>query len=135
MCCKSAIYLVESGTGTTVTEGNAIPTGNIARRFGCNISQSGTGLVANGNGYYQVTGVFSISPSTVGVVGVSIRNNGTDLGNASQVYANVANEPVQIVVSAIVRNGCADNGRSFIEFVLESGRGTIVQSSIIVEKI
>lgn len=133
MSCRSAIFLENSGTNA-VTEGNAIPTGNVVRRFGKNVSQSGSGVVACGDGYFEVIGNFTVVPTAVGVVGVTIVKDGVALGSASQTYAGTAGEPVNLTVVGLIRNACCD-GRSFVEFVLSNGTGTVSQSNVIVAKI
>lgn len=133
MSCRSAIYLVNSGSNA-VTEGGVIPLGNVMRRFGKNLYQGGTGIVAQGDGYYKVTAVFTVVPTAVGVVGVTLDVDGNAIGSASQTYVDTASVPVNVTVVALIRNVCCD-GRAFVEFVLSNGSGTVSQSSVVVEKI
>lgn len=131
MSCKSAIFLENSGSNS-VTEGGIIPVGNVVRRFGANLRQEGSGIVAEGDGYYQVVCNFTIVPTGVGVVGVDLLVNSNSVA-LSQEYAGTASEPVNLTLIGVVRNTCC-NARSFIEVELSNGSGTVSQSSIIVTK-
>ena len=132
MSCKSAIYLQNSGV-YSVTEGNTIPLGNVIRRFGQNTQVSGSGIALGGCGYYKVTATFTIVPTAVGVVGVSLTNAGTTV-SSNMSYASTASEPVSLTVVSLVRIVC-DSERGFLEFVLSNGSGSVAASNVVVEKI
>ena len=134
MSCSSAIFLENSGSNT-VTEGGIIPVGNIMRRFGSNLNVSGTGIVASGSGYYLVDSSFTVAPSAVGTVGISLLIDGESVGSVTQAYGTTAEEPVNITVVGLVRVTCCDNARKFIEFELTNNTGVVTQSNIVIAKV
>ncbi len=90
------------------------------------------------NGFNQQPQSFNSIPKVTGFEGAKAYQMGANqcvaLGSVSQTYAATAGEPVNFTVTGLIRNACCD-GRSFVEFVLSTGSGTVSQSNVIVTKI
>ena len=65
--CKSAIYTANTSPVTlnlTVQQPSAaLPLGTVIRRFGRNIQLSGTGILIEGEGYYDVDESVTATPA------------------------------------------------------------------------
>lgn len=113
MSCSSAIYTANTASQTiSLTAGQptaVVQPGTVIRRFGCNLGISGNGVRLEGRGYYDVDANLTLVPAAVGVVTVSLYQDGVAIPGASQsVVVSVAGNTVPINVSAIVRVRCCD---------------------------
>lgn len=113
MSCKSAIYTAsdtaQSLTLTVAQPTSAIPLGTTIRRFGCNLDQSGTGVLAEGQGYYEVNASVSLTAATAGDYTVTLYSNGVAVSGADQTVTAAANDTISFSIPALVRNqNCGD---------------------------
>lgn len=131
MSCSSAIFC--QNNSTTVTNSANIPLGTSIRRFGKNLAQNGDGIVCCGNGYYDVTGNFTIIPTAIGNVTVQIVADSAIIARARS-YASTATTPVNVNVKALIRN-CGCDCNTTVTFTLVEGAGTLEYGNVVIEKI
>lgn len=110
MSCKSAIYTANtSSTALTITTANVpvtIPLGTTIRRFGCNIQLSGSGILAEGQGYYDVDSNVTVTPATAGNYTVTLFRDGQAVPGATQTVTATAGSAISFNIPALIRNQC-----------------------------
>ena len=129
---RSLIQTVNAGPQTVPMLG-VIGLGTTARRFGCNLRQSGDALECIGCGYYTVTASVVVSPDAVGVVSVEMQQNGAPVSGAiSSAAVATADNPVTLTIVSSIRLSCEETGT--LTFVLADGTGTVENIAVRVEK-
>lgn len=143
MLCKSAIYTTAtSPTPITLTAAQpsaALPLGTVIRRFGRNIQLSGSGLLIDGEGYYDVDASITITPVTAGNYTVTLFRDGAAIPGATQTIAAAADGPVAFNIPALVRLQCC-NSSATLSLVLTTTAAlpatvTVNNVGVVVEKI
>lgn len=108
MSCKSAIYTVNDSV-TSVLANGIIPLGTTIRRFGRNLYQSGNGIIACGEGYYDVKVSVTLSPTVAGTVTVTLLKDGVPVvGGTASETTPVENTPVNLAFASQIRLRCCD---------------------------
>lgn len=133
---KSAIYTANT-TAQNVAVNGSINPGTVIRRFGCNIHMSGNAINVTGTGYYDIDANFTIAPTAVGNVTVTMYKDGTEVpGATATASTSTANNPVNLSISCLVREycPCADDS-SNLTFVLSGTAASISNVAIVVEKL
>lgn len=129
---RSLIQTVNAGP-QTVPELGVIGLGSTSRRFGCNCRQSGDAIECTGCGYYTVTASVVVAPEAIGVVSVSMNQNGAPVSGAiSSAAVSTADNPVTLSITSTIRLSCEETAT--ITFVLTEGAGTVENISVRVEK-
>lgn len=113
MSCKSAIYTA-STTPTTLTltaqqPAATLPLGTTVRRFGCNLQLSGSGILVDGGGYYDVNASVTMTPVTAGNYTVTLFQDGVEVLGANQTVTAAAASTITFNIPALVRLNCCGN--------------------------
>ena len=129
---RSLIQTVNTNS-QNVNENGVIDLGSVLRRFGCNCRLSGNAIELIGQGYYDITGSITASPTAEGEVTVNLYANGLEVpGATGTATATAAGDFVTIPIVTTVRivnlNG-ADNLTLGI-----SAEGVVSNVSLRVEK-
>lgn len=110
MSCKSAIYTAATSpitlTMTAQQPTATLPIGTTIRRFGCNVQLSGSGILIDGNGYYDVDTSVTITPAAAGNYTLALFRDGVAVPGATQTIAAAAAGPVSFNIPALVRLNC-----------------------------
>lgn len=113
MSCKSAIYTANTSantiTLTTAQPTAALPLGTVIRRFGRNVQLSGTGILLDGEGYYDVDASVTLTPVTAGNYTVTLFRDGVAVPGATQTVTATAAGTVSFNIPALVRLQCCDS--------------------------
>ena len=129
---KSLIQTVNAGP-QTVPELGVIGLGSTTRRFGCNCRQSGDAIECTGCGYYTVTASVVVAPEAIGVVSVTMNQNGAPVSGAiSSAAVSTADNPVTLSITSTIRLSCEETAT--LTFILTEGAGTVENISVRVEK-
>lgn len=133
--CKSGIYTVNN-TLPTVTASGVIPAGTTLRRFGCNLTQSGTGIEVTGGGYYLVSVSASVSPTATGTVMISLFRDGAVVPGATAAETVTAvGDTANLNITAIVRVQCCESATT-LTVVLSGVTSALVNNmAVTVEKL
>lgn len=143
MSCKSALYsAATSPTTLTLTAAQpsaTLPLGTVIRRFGCNVQLSGTGILLDGDGYYDVDANVTITPAAAGNYTVTLFRDGVAVPGATQTIAAAAAGPVAFNIQALVRLQCC-NSSATLSLVLTTTAAlpatvTVNNVGVVVEKI
>ena len=107
---KSAIYTANT-SANTITLTPQQPTATISmdttvRRFGCNLKLSGTGILAEGEGYYATDASVTATAATAGDYTVKLIADGVEIPGANQTVTAVADSVISFNISAILRIAC-----------------------------
>lgn len=110
MSCKSAIYTANT-TPTTLTltaqqPSATLPLGTTIRRFGCNLQLSGSGILVDGNGYYDVNASVTVTPAAAGNYTVTLFADGVEIPGATQTVTAAAASTITFNIPALVRLNC-----------------------------
>lgn len=113
MSCKSAIYTANTSPVTlnlTAQQPSAaLPLGTVIRRFGRNIQLSGTGILIEGEGYYDVDASVTATPAAAGNYTVSLFRDGVAVPGGTQTVTAVAGATITFNIPALVRLQCCDS--------------------------
>lgn len=129
--------LIQTANQSTqaVAANSIIDLGSVQRRFGCNCRLSGNGIELVGEGYYVVSAIVSVSPTTAGNVTVGLFDNGVQVAGAIAYGTTAATGNfVTLPVEATIRQGCCCANADNLTLVLIEGAGTISNVSLRVEK-
>lgn len=101
---KSAIYAINTTTGTAVAVGGVLPLNTINRRFGCAVDLSSNGILIREAGYYDVDAIATVTATAVGNVSAYLAQDGVEVaGTRVTVTAQVIGDEVILPISALVR--------------------------------
>ena len=107
---KSAIYTANTSANTiTLTPQQptaTIPIGTTVRRFGCNLKLSGTGILAEGEGYYDIDASVTATAVTAGDYTVKLIADGVEIPGANQTVTAAADFVISFNIPAILRIAC-----------------------------
>ena len=135
MSCKSAIYTVNNSL-PTVNAAGTIPAGTTLRRFGCNLTQSGTGIEVTGGGYYQVNVSASLSPTAAGTAMISLFRDGAVVPGATAAETmGTAGDTVNLNITAIIRVQCCESATTLTVVFSGVTSALINNMAITVEKL
>ena len=132
MNCKSLLYVANTVAQTVAING-AIALGNIIRRLGCRINQSGTSIVLCGCDYYKVNVSVTLAPTAAGTVTVSLLQDGNVVsGAAGSATTTAAAQSVAISFPAIVRT--RGRNSSVLSLVLTGAASNVTNVAVTVEE-
>lgn len=133
---KSAIYTVNNSAQNVAVNG-VINLGSIIRRFGPNLTLSGNAIQVTGPGYYDIDASITLAPTTAGNVTITaFKDNIAIPGATATASTSVANNPVNISISSLLREPCACcESLSSITFVLTGTAAAVSNVAVVVEKI
>lgn len=107
---KSAIYTSNtSATSITLTTQQptaTIPAGTTIRRFGCNLKLSGSGILAQGEGYYDIDSSVTVTAESAGNYTIKLIADGVEIPGASQTITAAAGSVISFNIPAILRIAC-----------------------------
>lgn len=107
---KSAIYTANtSATAITLTAQQptaTIPLGTTVRRFGCNLRLSGVGILADGEGYYDIDASVTATATAAGNYTVKALVYGVEIPGANQTVTAAAGSVISFNIPAIFRLAC-----------------------------
>lgn len=107
---KSAIYTANTSanviTLTAQQPATAIPLGTTVRRFGCNLRLSGTGVLAEGEGYYDINTSVTATATTAGNYTVKVLADGVEIPGANQTVTAAAGSVIAFNIPALIRIAC-----------------------------
>ena len=110
MSCKSAIYTANTAasaiTLSTAQPTSTIPLGTTIRRFGCNIKLNGTGILLDGEGYYNVNASVTLTPASTGDYTVRLLADGVEIPGANQTVSAASLSSITFNIPTIVRLLC-----------------------------
>lgn len=127
---RSRIYTV--ATNVAISENQSGPFGAIIRRYGCNCQLDGAGINLIGAGYYDLEASLSFTPTATGPVTIQFYQDGTAIPGALATGQGTAAEPLNLSVSAAIRN-CGCNCNTTLTYTIDAA-GTIVNLSVDVDK-
>ena len=88
---KAGIYTANT-TAQAVGANSALPLGSIIRRFGCAVDLNGNGVNIREQGYYNVDGSITYTPTDAGLLTVQLMADGVAVpGSSASVTAVAAN--------------------------------------------
>ena len=133
---KSAIYTVNESAQNVAVNG-VINLGTIIRRFGPNLNLGGNAIMISGAGYYDIDASITAAPTAAGNVTITAYKDNVAIPGATATQSTTAaNNPVNLSISALVREACACcDGLSNITFVLTGTAASVTNISVVVEKI
>lgn len=107
---KSAIYTANTSaiaiTLTAQQPAATIPLGTTVRRFGCNLRLSGTGILASGEGYYDINTNVTATATAAGNYTVKALADGVEIPGASQTVTAAAGSVIAFNTPSIFRLAC-----------------------------
>ena len=116
MSCKSAIYTANTSpvtlTLTAQQPSATLALGTTIRRFGRNIRLSGTGILIEGEGYYDVDASVTMTPAAAGNYTFTLFKDGVAVPGATQTVTAAADSAIAFNIPALVRNQCCDSSAS-----------------------
>lgn len=131
---RAIIQTVNTGA-QDVVEGGIIELGTTTHRYGCDLKQNGNGIMAIGDGYYEIKANVIITPAATGDVTVSILNNGTAIPGALATGAiSTVGDSLTLPINFIVRRGCYCANADTFSIELTTNAGTVTNIVVDVEK-
>lgn len=107
MSCNTGIYTVNNAP-VAVVAGGAVPLGTIIRRFGCGTDLNGNGITLLPAGYYEADVNLTVLPVAAGPITATLLVDGVAYpGAIATGTAAAAADPVNLNISALIRNVCA----------------------------
>lgn len=111
MSCKSGIYVVNTTTGTSISDGGTYVPQTIIRRYGkyCQLGGNGVsiGNCTGGAGYYDIEANVSVTATAVGSVTATLYKDGAPVqGAVSLATASAIGDIVTLPINALVRLNC-----------------------------
>lgn len=104
---KSAIYTINTTSGTSLTSGATYTPDSVVRRFGGNCQMVNNGIVIDGAGYYSVDATVTVVATAAGTVTASLYQNGQPIAGATAtVQAAAVGDIVTLPITALVRLNC-----------------------------
>lgn len=107
---KSSIYTANTSANTiTLTAQQpvaTIPIGATVRRFGCNLRLSGNGILADGDGYYDINTSVTATAAAAGNYTIKALADGVEIPGASQTVTAAAGSVIAFNIPAIFRLAC-----------------------------
>ena len=115
--CKSAIY-TSNTTATPITLTAAQPTatlplGTTVRRFGRNLQLSGNGILAEGEGYYDLDVSIGFTPTTAGDYTFTLLRDGVPVQGARRTVTGAAAASAVVEFPAIDRLQCCSTTANY----------------------
>lgn len=126
---KSAISVINTNSGASLTSGSAYPVTQVARRFGCGLSANGIGITCGSTGYYKVSGAFNVQAATAGNLTGALYCNGAPVSGASNVITFSADGYGVFPVDTIIRVNCCGNPAE-LAFVITGGEFQTVNAEL-----
>ena len=130
MSCPASIYTVL--TNYVIAENAQGPFGAIIRRFGRNVQLDGQGINLIGSGYYDLDASLSFTPTAAGPVTIQYFQDGVAVPGATATEQGTAGEPLNIGVTAKLRN-CGCDCNTTLTYTINAA-GTILNLSNMVDK-
>lgn len=141
---KSAIYTANQRpyptTLTTAQPTAQLELGTVIRRFGCNAQLSGSGILLDGQGYYDVDTNVTITPEVAGDYTIALYEDGVAVPGAQQtVTVPAIGDAIAFNIPALVRLQCC-NSSATLTLVLSTTATlpttvTINNVGVLVEKV
>lgn len=104
---KSAIYTINTTSGTSLASGVTYGPTSIVRRFGNNCQMANDGIIINGAGYYSVNATVTVVATAAGAVTASLYQNGQPIAGATATaQAAAVGDTVTLPITALVRLNC-----------------------------
>ena len=140
---KSAIYTANTSanviTLTAQQPTATIPTGTTVRRFGCNLRLSGTGILASGEGYYDINTSVTATATAAGNYTVKVLSDGVEIPGAMQTVTAAAGSVIAFNVPAIFRLACCKSAATITLQISTDATlpadVTVNNAAVVVEKI
>ncbi|MBR3160999.1 MAG: hypothetical protein IKF14_18410 [Atopobiaceae bacterium] len=136
MSCKSAIHTVN--TNADVAANGQIPFGSIVRRFGQDVDLQGSDIVCCGRGYYDCDCSVTLAPVAAGDVGIQLYADGNPIPGAFAQGTGTAGDPLNLCVTALVRQRCCGATSVSLRLVTPTGittGATVANASMVIEKL
>lgn len=132
MSNNTGIYTVMN-TPTAVVAGGVVPLGTIIRRFGCGLDLNGSGISMYPPGYYEADVNLTVLPVAAGPITATLYVDGVAYpGAIATGTAAAAANPVNLNISALIRNVCA--GIRTLTVVLDAA-ATVDNAAVTVVKV
>lgn len=106
MSCKSAIYVVNTTTGTALASGASYVPQTVVRRFGPSIQMAGNGVTISGAGYYDVEATVTVEATAAGTLTASLYKDNVPVVGATASVTAVADTVYTLPINALVRQNC-----------------------------
>lgn len=134
MSCKSAIFVVNTTTGTALPVNSTYTPNTIIRRYGSAIQLAGNGISLTEGGYYDIAANVTVTAGAAGVVTAKLYRDGTPIPGATSSISAADGSSVTLPLNAIVRVTCPCNQANIT--VVMSGVATTSQNlAITAEKV
>ena len=133
---KSAIYTANTSanaiTLTTQQPSATIPLGTTVRRFGCTLKLSGTGILASGEGYYDIDSSVTATATIAGNYTVKVLADGVEIPGATQTVTSAAGSVISFNIPAIFRLACC---KSTTTITLQISTDAVLPAALTVNNI
>ena len=130
---KSAIYIINTTSGTAISAGGTYPINQVVRRFGCDLKSNGSGISASNSGYYKVDANITAIATSAGIVTATLLNNGVAVPGATASVTATEGATVNLPIDSIVRVNCCGNSA---DLTIEIGSAiTTVNASMTASKL
>ena len=106
---KSAIYVINTTSGTSIAAGGTYPITQVVRRFGCDLKNNGTGITASNTGYYKINANITAVATGAGVVTATLYNNGVAIPGANASVTATEGGTINLSINTILRLTCCAN--------------------------
>lgn len=132
MSNNTGIYTVMNAPADVVA-GGVVPLGAINRRFGCGLDLNGNGISMYHAGYYDADVNLTVLPVAAGPITATLYVDGVAYpGAIATGTAAAAADPVNLNISALIRNVCA--GVRTLTVVLDAA-ATVNNAAVTVLKV
>ena len=128
---KAGIYTAND-TAQAVGANSVLPLGSIIRRFGCSVDLNGNGVNIREQGYYNVDGSITYTPTDAGLLTVQLMADGVAVPGASASVTAVAATTYNLSIVGMVRRCCSAPGTLTLMINLA---GTVDNVGLIVGKV
>lgn len=98
-----------SATAITLTAQQPAATiqiGTTVRRFGCNLKLSGVGILADGEGYYDINASVTATATAAGNYTIKVLADGVEIPGALQTVTAAAGSVIAFNIPTIFRLAC-----------------------------
>lgn len=106
---RSAIFMINTTSGTAISAGGTYPITQVVRRFGCDLKSNGSGISAVGSGYYKVQANIAVVATAAGTINATLYNNGIAVPGATATVTATEGGTVTLPIDSIVRVNCCGN--------------------------
>ena len=104
---RSAIYAVNTTTGTSLAAGATYVPSTVIRRFGQNAILAGNGILLRGEGYYSIDATVTVNAAAASEVTLALYQDGQPIqGATATAVAAAIGDQISVPLTAMVKLNC-----------------------------